>query len=216
MNGRTSLPPETEPVFGAHPAIEVGEGADQDAALEALGVRLRDLRKRAGLSLDGLAKVSEVSKSMISKVERGEASPSTVVLARIAEALGVTFSDLIAQEQDSEVVVLPTSAQPVLSDPQTGHMRRCLAPILPGRGIDWVLNTLPAGASTGQFMRHRRGVEEYVHVLKGSLRVVLGGEVHNLSEGDALYFQAHITHEFVNAGRGACQYYLIIDSQKAR
>lgn len=217
MNGRTrkSSSPETEPVFGSHPAIEAG-GTTQDASLEALGLRLRGLRKQAGLSLDGLAKVSEVSKSMISKVERGEASPSTVVLARIAEALGVTFSDLMAQEQDSEVVVLSAAAQPVLSDPETGHTRRCLAPILPARGIDWVLNTLPPGASTGQFMRHRRGVEEYVHVLKGRLRVILGGEVHSLSEGDALYFQAHITHEFVNDGRGACQYYLIIDSQKAR
>lgn len=219
MNGQPRKPvsdhPEPEPVFGDHPGIEA-DAAVTDASLEALGARLRALRKRAGLSLDGLARTSEVSKSMISKVERGEASPSTVVLARIAEALGVTFSDLLAQEQDSEVVVLTAAEQPVLADPETGHTRRCLAPILPTRGIDWVLNTLPPGASTGQFMRHRRGVEEYVHVLKGRLRVVLGDEVHNLDEGDALYFQAHVTHEFVNEGRGPCQYYLIIDSQKAR
>ncbi|MBY0226935.1 MAG: XRE family transcriptional regulator [Hyphomicrobium sp.] len=188
----------------------------QDATLETLGRRLRELRQRADLSLDGLAKISEVSKSMISKVERGEASPSTVVLARLAEALGVTFSDLMAREQSSEVIVLPVDSQPVLLDPETGHTRKCLAPILPTRGIDWVLNTLPPGQSTGQFMRHRRGVEEYIHVLKGRVRAILDGKIYDLSEGDAMYFQAHVPHEFINNGLGPCQYYLIIDSQKIR
>lgn len=188
----------------------------QTQLLDALGRRVRDLRKDADLSLDALAKSSGVSKSMISKVERGEASPSTVVLARIAEALGVTFSDLMVREQDNEVIVLPIAAQPILSDPETGHTRQCLAPILPARGIDWVLNTLPPGASTGQFMRHRRGVEEYIHVMQGRLQAILNGKSYELSEGDALYFQAHITHEFINNGIGLCQYYLIIDSQKVR
>ena len=40
---------------------------------------------------------------------------------------------------------------------------------MPGRGIDWVLNTLPPGASTGEFVAHRRGVSEYIFVLKGRL-----------------------------------------------
>ena len=223
MNERPNKPHEliqgAEPFVAGHAHPRDGALAElevQDHTVDALGVRLRDLRKRAELSLDGLAKLSGVSKSMISKVERGEASPSTVVLARIAEALGVTFSDLMASEEDNEVIVLPVDAQPILSDPETGHTRRCLAPILPARGVDWVLNSLPPGASTGQFMKHRRGVEEYIHVLKGRVRAILGGQVYDLSEGDALYFQAHVPHEFVNNGMGPCQYYLIIDSQKVR
>jgi transcriptional regulator with XRE-family HTH domain len=186
------------------------------ASVAELGVRVRDLRKARQESLDALARRSGVSKSMISKIERGEATPSTTVLAHIAEALSVTFSELMAPEQDSEVIMLPLERQAILTDPATGLVRRCLAPILPTRGIDWVMNVLPPGASTGEFVAHRRGVEEYIHVIQGRLRAILGGMTYDLNEGDAIFFQAHISHEFINFGIGPCKYYLIINSQKIR
>lgn len=201
---------EAEPGRAAVASLRPGQD------LSGLGERVRDARKARSYSLDALARQSGVSKSMISKIERGEATPSTAVLARIAEALGVTFSELMASEQDSEVILLPLESQPILQDPGSGLTRRCLAPILPARGIDWVLNVLPPGASTGEFVAHRRGVEEYIHVIQGRLRAILGGVPHDLNEGDAIYFQAHITHEFVNFGIGPCKYYLIINSQKIR
>ncbi len=185
-------------------------------ALQDLGQRVRDLRKGKNYSIETLSALSGVSKSMISKIERGEATPSTTVLAKVAEALAVTFSEMMAPKQDREVIVLPLERQPILSDPATGHTRRCLAPILPARGIDWVMNVLPPGASTGGFVAHRRGVEEYIHVLQGRLRATLDGTDYELHEGDALYFQAHISHEFKNSGIGPCTYYLIINSQKVR
>jgi len=181
-----------------------------------LGERLRQLRKTKAFSLEDVSRLSGVSKSMISKIERRQATPSTTVLARLAEALGVTFSELMASEQDSEVIFQPLERQPILTDPESGHTRRCLAPILPARGIDWVMNVLPPGASTGAFVPHRHGVEEYVHVLQGRLRATLGGVVYELNEGDAIYFQAHIPHEFQNSGIGPCTYYLVINSQKIR
>ncbi len=184
--------------------------------VSGLGDRVREARKARGNSLDALARLSGVSKSMISKIERGEATPSTAILARVAEALGVTFSELMASEQDREVIFLPLESQPILQDPASGLTRRCLAPILPARGVDWVLNILPPGSSTGEFVAHRRGVEEYIHVIQGRLRAILGGETYELNEGDAIYFQAHIRHEFVNFGIGPCKYYLIINSQKTR
>jgi transcriptional regulator with XRE-family HTH domain len=184
--------------------------------LRRLGARLRDLRKAKLYSIEMLGELSGVSKSMISKIERSEATPSTTVLARIAEALGVTFSELMTSEQDSEVIYQPLERQPILTDPESGHTRRCLAPILPARGIDWVVNTLPPGASTGEFVPHKRGVEEYIHVLRGTLRAALGNRMYTLNEGDAIYFQAHIPHAFENCGNGPCVYYLVINSQKAR
>jgi len=184
--------------------------------LSELGQRVREIRKSRGDSLAALSLVSGVSKSMISKIERGEVTPSTTILAKVAEALGVTFSELMAKEQDSEIIHLPLEKQPLLSDPASGHVRRCLSPILPARGVDWVLNILPPGASTGAFPAHQRGVEEYIHVIQGRLKAFLGDTVHELNEGDAVYFQANVRHEFVNFGIGSCQYYLIINSQKVR
>ena len=52
-----------------------------------------------------------------------------------------------------------------------------------GTGIDWVLNTLPPEAETGNFVAHRRGVEEYIYVLRGSMRATIGDQRVTLNPG---------------------------------
>jgi len=184
--------------------------------LEALAAELRHQRRRQNFSLEQLASLSGVSRSMISKIERGEAVPSTVVLSRLAEALGVTFAKLMLPAAEREILVIPASVQPVLRDQASGFQRRCLSPVLPGRGIDWVLNTLPPGGATGEFTAHRRGVEEYIYVLRGRLRATIGERSLTLSEGDSLYFEADLPHAFSNPDAAACEYFLVIDSNRAR
>lgn len=189
-------------------------GSKPPAAVLADEIRFH--RKRLGLALEGLAELSGVSKSMISKIERAEAVPSTAVLSRLAEALGVTFSRLMSPAAEREVLHIPAPRQPVLRDETSGFQRRCLSPVLPGRGIDWVLNTLPAKASTGEFVAHRRGVCEYIYVLKGKLSAAIGDRVFIVAEGDSLYFEADAGHSFTNIGAGQCEYFLVIDSSGLR
>jgi mannose-6-phosphate isomerase-like protein (cupin superfamily) len=143
-------------------------------------------------------------------------TPSTSVLSRLAEALGVTFSQLLLEPDEQDVVMLPQRVQPVLRDQHSGFTRRCISPILPGRGIDWVLNTLPGGSSTGEFTGHRRGTDEYIYVLSGALEARLGDQVRRLEAGDAIYFQASGPHEFHNVGSEDCQYFLVIHSSASR
>jgi mannose-6-phosphate isomerase-like protein (cupin superfamily) len=189
---------------------------DIEDQVRILAEELKRHRRRRDLSLEQLAAQSGVSRSMISKIERCEAVPSTTVLSRLAEALETTFSQLMAHEVEREVLVIPASHQPILRDESSGFVRRCLSPVLPGRGIDWVLNTLPAGGSSGEFVAHRRGVEEYIFVLKGRLKAVIGDRTVMLAEGDSLYFQADASHTFSNPGRTPCEYFLVIDSSKLR
>ena len=188
----------------------------EDSQLSILAKEIRHFRKKSQLSLEQLAEASGVSRSMISKIERCETVPSTVILSKLAEALGVTFSQLMAPAVDREIVHIPAARQPILRDEQSGFQRRCLSPVLPARGVDWVLNTLPPGSETGNFVAHRRGVEEYIYVLRGKLRAVIGDKEVQLSEGDSLYFQADTNHAFFNVGRTDCQYFLIIDTAKVR
>jgi transcriptional regulator with XRE-family HTH domain len=183
---------------------------------EVLAEEIRFHRKQIGLSLEALAELSGVSKSMISKVERAEAVPSTAVLSRLAEALNVTFSRLMSPETGREILHIPRSRQPVLRDEASGFQRRCLSPVLPGRGIDWVLNTLPPKATTGEFVAHRRGVSEYIYVLKGKLSTSIGQRTIVVAEGDSLYFEADAGHSFTNVGPGPCEYFLVIDSSGLR
>lgn len=194
--------------------VEIKESVSDQ--LRILAAELRRHRKEKQLSLETLSAVSGVSRSMISKVERGETVPSTGTLSRLAEALGTTFSQLMAHPVESEIIVIPADRQPILSDASSGYQRRCISPVLPGRGVDWVLNTLPPHGTSGEFVAHRRGVEEYIYVLKGRLEARVGSRRVRLEARDALYFQAHETHQFTNLGAGECEYFLIINSSGLR
>ncbi|ACA19159.1 Cupin 2 conserved barrel domain protein [Methylobacterium sp. 4-46] len=145
-----------------------------------------------------------------------EAVPSTVVLSRLAEALGVTAARLMVPATEQEVLLIKAARQPVLRDESSGLTRRILSPVLPGRGIDWVRNTLPPGARTGEFVAHRRGVSEYVHVLGGRLRVTIGERTVEMEAGDSLYFEADAGHAFANPAAEPCDYLLVIDPSRAR
>lgn len=177
-----------------------------------LGARVRQLRKERQLTLEALAERSGVSRAMLSKIERGEKNPTLVVAARIAEGFGITLSRLVGMEERREVVVVPRSRRMVMRDPETGFERQLLSPSFGRRGVEFVRNVVPEGSTSGEFPPHRKGVEEYIAVERGRLRAVLGGEEYLLEEGDALYFEADVTHRFDNAGEGACSYYLVIDS----
>lgn len=184
--------------------------------LTVLADEIRHFRKKNDFSLEMLAEASGVSRSMISKIERCEAVPSTAVLSKLAEALGVTFSQLMAPAVEREVLHIPAERQPILRDEESGFLRRCISPVLPGRGIDWVLNTLPPGAETGNFVAHRRGVEEYIYVLRGKMSAKIGDQRVTLNQGDSLYFQADADHSFLNLGKTQCEYFLVIDTSKVR
>lgn len=187
--------------------------ADNSGDEIPLGNRLRSLRQKRRMSLDQVAKTSGVSRSTISKIELGQVVPGTAILAKLVEALGTSFAAIMSTESAGETVLLRSRDQPVLSDETTGFTRRCIAPILPSRGLDWVLNDLPAGQTTGTFVPHRIGVEEYIYILSGQLHATLGSQTHVLEQGDALYFQAHLPHTFSTADTTACQYLLIIDNR---
>ena len=185
----------------------------EDVSSGRLGERVRALRRERGWTLELLAERSGVSRAMISKLERGEKNPTLVVAAKVAEGLGVSLSRLVGIEERREVVVVPRGRGMVMRDPETGFERQLLSPSFGGRGVEFIKNVVPESSTSGDFPPHRRGVEEYVVVEKGHLRVVLGGEEYLLDEGDAAYFEADVAHRFDNAGEGECSYYLVIDSR---
>ncbi len=189
---------------------------ERQSHLNRLSQTLLERRKHAHLSMERLADSSGVSRSMISKIERAEAVPSTSVLAKLAAALGTTVADLLAEPVEAEVVVLRHRLQPIIIDGESGFSRRCISPILPGRGVDWVLNTLPPNTYTGDVASHARGTEEYIYVLSGQLDARIGDQNYQLKAGDSVYFQAYAGHQFHNAGHEDCQYFLVIDSNSLR
>jgi transcriptional regulator with XRE-family HTH domain len=185
-----------------------GRGVAEDVSSGRVGERVRGLRRGRGWTLEVLAERSGVSRAMISKLGRGEKNPTLVVAAKVAEGLGVSLMQLVGIEERREVVVVPRDRRMVMRDPETGFERQLLSG---GRGLEFIKNVVPEGSTAGEFPPHRRGVEEYLLVEKGRLRVILGGEEYVLDEGDSAYFEADVTHRFDNVGEGECSYYVVID-----
>lgn len=181
---------------------------------QRLGERIRELRRKQDLTLEGLAEQSGVSRAMISKVERGEKNPTIVVTAKLAEAFGLTLSQLVGVEEQKRVAVVSREERMVITDPNTGFERQLLSPTFEKRAVEFIRNVVPESSTSGSFPPHKRGVEEYIVVESGRLKAVLEDQEYVLEEGDSVYFEADITHRFDNIGQGECSYYLVIDSSQ--
>lgn len=180
------------------------------------GQQVHRMRKQLGYSLQDLSARSGVSRSMLSKVERGEKNPTLQLACQIAEGLGVTLSRLLGEEEERDVIIIRPADRLVYRDDASGMERHLLSPAFPAKGVEFLLNVLPQGSRSGVFPRHRRGVREYLFVLAGDLAVTLGDRPYQLSAGDAMYFEADVEHAFANCGEGECRYLLVIDSSSAR
>ena len=93
-----------------------------------IAARVRELRARRGISLEALAEKSGVSKSMISLVERGESSPTAVVLEKLATGLGVMLASLFDTPAAAANPVSRRADQVEWRDPASGYLRRNVSP----------------------------------------------------------------------------------------
>jgi transcriptional regulator with XRE-family HTH domain len=153
-----------------------------------IGARIRIERENRGWSLTDLAQRSGVSRAMINKVERGEASPTASLLGRLTGAFGLTLSMLLARmETDHIGRLVRADEQSRWTDPETGYIRRQIVPA-PGSDIplDVVRVELPAAASVTFAARNFASVRQLIWVLDGCLTFLEGELVHTLGEGDCL------------------------------
>ncbi|WP_327098467.1 XRE family transcriptional regulator [Nocardia vinacea] len=180
------------------------------------GGNVRRRREEAGLTLEQLSTRSSVSRAMLSKVERGEKSPTIGVASRIAHALDASLSELIggaAAAASGAAVVLRKNDRPVFRDPETGFERHMVS-AAPGAGTgEMVLHYLPAQVSTGLLPAYPPGTEKQLVVLEGTLTVLIGGMSETLNTGDSLFFRADADHGFANRTNAPCEYIMVISSR---
>ncbi|MET9472944.1 helix-turn-helix domain-containing protein [Streptomyces sp. NPDC002917] len=176
-------------------------------SMTELGARIRGERRARGISLERLAELSGVSRSMVSEVERGAKTPSVLVLDRLATALGTSIARLLDEPVRPDVMVLAADRQHVVRDP-AGWERRILSPVLPDIEFEFMRTTLEPGVDAGEFSPHAPGSHEYVAVEHGCLHLTVDGVAYRLAAGDAAYFPGNRRHAFANDSADACVYYL--------
>jgi XRE family transcriptional regulator, regulator of sulfur utilization len=177
----------------------------------AVGTRVKALRDSMGLSLRDLAERSGVSAPMLSQVERGETSPTLAVAGRIATGLDLTLSQLLRLDEGEHVVVVRRGDG--RSRTRGGHRVEELTPPLPGQRADVSRHALEPGAATGgpdDPPIHEAGARETALVLSGELTLLVDGEARGLATGDAVTFDADIPHHFENRGAEAAEFVAVV------
>ena len=184
---------------------------------QRIAERVRELRAAQGLSLDALATKSGVSRSMISLIERGESSPTAVVLERLAAGLGVMLATLFDTPAVTAKVpsgpVARRDDQPEWQDPASGYLRRNVSPPGVPQPMQIVEVHFPPGGRVA-FETDGRDtrVHQQVWVLEGAIDVTLGVERHRLREGDCLAMQLDRPTMFHNPTRKPTRYAVVIAS----
>ena len=170
-----------------------------------IAARLREERRKRAWTLDELARRAAVSKAMLSKLERGESSPTATLLGRICGAYGLTMSALVALPDEHRGRLLKRVEQPLWHDPQTHYLRRQVSPLsdLP---LQLVEVELPAGAAVAFPASAYALIRQLIWVLAGKLEFVEGDVVHRLASGDCLELGAPADCVFRNRGRSVCRY----------
>ena len=207
--------------------------------MAAFGQRLRGARRARDWPIDRLALASGVSRAMISKIERGESSPTAVVIGKLSAALELSVAELLAPAAAAETragappdgsaapdgaappdgtvpaggLVRRAADAPEWRDPDTGYLRRQLStPRFPVAVTEVVL---PAGARVPYPAGAYAFIAQLVWVQSGQLTLADGPAVHVLSAGDTFELGEPRPREFRNESAGDCRYLVVVTRKAA-
>jgi len=178
-----------------------------------IAARVSELRAGLGMSLEALATRCEVSRSMISLIERGETSPTAVVLEKIATALGVTLSALFDDTAAPAGPVSTAADRTSWKDPDSGYVRRNISPANFPSPIRIVEILFPAGAKVAYENGARNSVvAQQIWVREGAIEVTVGTVTHKLATDDCLAMQLDVPITFRNRTRKPARYIVVLSS----
>jgi transcriptional regulator with XRE-family HTH domain len=178
----------------------------------AFGRRVREHRSQRSLSLEELATRAGVSRAMLSKVERGEKSPTIPIASKIARGLGLSLSLLVGDTEAAggAIRVVRSNARRAFVDKASGFKRELLSPPSDTPGIEVVRHEIARGGGSGLLPAYPVGTWKFVYVEGGRLQIDLGSETSTLDSGDAAAFLADRPHSFTAAAGRGCSYILVV------
>ncbi len=173
-----------------------------------IGERLKEIRNTRQLTLDDVAELTGVSKPMLGQIERGRSSPTINVLWKISTGLRIPLS-FFCKQQEAEYTVAGLDEESVITEENGGMRAYPLFSFDPVRNVEVFYIEFGAGVRHSSFP-HVAGVEEYVFLVQGTLKMVIGREEVLLQEKQSIRFRADISHEYHNISDSACTAYNVI------
>ncbi len=174
-----------------------------------VGARLRILREQHGLSLRELAEQCGLSFNAISRIERGENSPTVSTLHQLATALNVSIAAFFEDAHEEATVFIRRDRR--LRSDGNGIAMESLGIGLRGQQLEPFLVTVEPGAGNADEPIVHSG-EEFVHCLEGTIRYRVSNETYDMEAGDSLLFEATQPHCFENASASAARLLIVFQA----
>lgn len=161
---------------------------------DRLASAMREARRARGLSLDAVAKLSGVSRSMVSQIERGESSPTVATLWNLTQALQIDFAGLLEDRSAPTIEVIRAASAPTIAGRGQGVKIRILSPPETVGSHEVYELTLTEG---GRLISeaHSPGCREHLTVIEGALEVTSGDDLETLGLGDTARYPADRPHQ---------------------
>ena len=189
---------------------EDGARANSDTG-SPLGQIIRGERIRQGITLDDLARLSGVSKGMLSQIEQSKTNPTVAVLLRIASGLRVEPTKLLPCAPSTPRVwrTIRANDERSLFPANPGCTIRTLSPLDLEKQIEFYeLTFKPKGELVSE--PHYRGTEEILTVVSGIIGVRSGEHETQLRKGDSIHYAADLPHRITNLGASVASAYLLV------
>ena len=187
----------------------VQSATESDPVARQVCERVRSLRKKHNWTLEQLANLCGVSRSMLSQIERGSANPTLGVAFRIAQAFGLSLGDLVDSHASTpRIDVIRANDQTYLFRDDENCRIRTLSPLHLEKETEFYELVLKPGGQL-ESAAHVAAAREFLTIQKGNVRVVSGGEESELAKGDSAHYPADIPHRIDNIGRGEAIAFLV-------
>ncbi|MEE6132070.1 helix-turn-helix domain-containing protein [Priestia flexa] len=181
-----------------------------DHIQQTIAANLISIRKKRNLSLTQVSELTGVSKAMLAQIENGKSSPTVTTLWKIANGLQVSFSSFI-QEQKAQVKKVQLKDLKPITDNEGSYVVYPFFPYHPEKKFEVYIVTLAPGCTHGA--KSHLG-EEYLLVKDGGLSVIIDGEEHVLTSGDALQFPGSSPHSYINRTEKEASFFLLMYYQE--
>lgn len=169
---------------------------------------IRRLREENKLSMDELAKLSGVSKSMLAQIERGEGNPTISTLWKISNGMKVPFDAMTVRPKSPYEIVKTSDLQPLLED--GGKVKNySIFPDDENRRFAVYYLELDEG-SYWESEPHLKGTTEFITVFTGTVEINANGQSLTAGQNESIRFKADTVHSYRNAGRGIAALHMII------
>ncbi|AOK30245.1 DNA-binding protein [Burkholderia singularis] len=178
-------------------------------------IRLKLLRRQKGWTLDVLAEASGLTKSYLSKIERGLSVPSIAVALKLSKVLQIDVEQLFSEGRDRELIVLTRAGERTpMGSAADAHARMyesIAAGAAPKKLLPFVVHP-PRDYVKSAFREHEG--EEMLFVHKGSVEVEFPSETIKLKTGDSVYFNALIPHRMRSVGATQAEVLVVVSNDE--